>query len=138
MMLSFEIPLIFLLPEQLFVDSSSLNILNCITSSQINGWVNIRISCGIAITQEKKGTCIYSVKKIHCCTNWRKFQSLYLIWTCYSFSQGVISYIHSKSYLWTIELQKHRIKHKWSKGNFVSLGCHESWKWQIENMDADK
>jgi len=84
MMLSFKIPLIFLLPEQLFAGSSSMNILNCITSSQINGWENIRISRGIAFPQGKKWACIYSVKKnIHCCTNWRKFRSLYLIWTCY-------------------------------------------------------
>lgn len=48
MMLSFKIPLIFLLPEQLFAGSSSLNILNCITSSQINGlskYPNITWNC---------------------------------------------------------------------------------------------
>ena len=121
-----------------YICSSSMDILNCITSSQINGWVNIRISRGIAFPLGKKWACIYSVKKKYCCTNWRKFRSLYLIWTCYSFSQGVISYIHSKSYLWTIELQKQRIKHKRRKGNFVRLDCHESWKWQMENMHADE
>ena len=51
---------------------------NCIPSREKR---NIR---GIAFPQGKKWACIYSVKKnIHCSTNWRKFQSLYLIWTCY-------------------------------------------------------
>ena len=60
-----------------------------------------------------------------------------MVWVNIRISRG-IAFPKGKKWACIYSVKKQRIKHKRRKGNFVSLDCHESWKWQMENMHADK